>query len=239
MNPGTGRGYEPLMRALTRATAALLAAALPAGVAAAQAAPFDEGTFVVTRDGAVVGKEAFRIMRSSGGSQLYTSTAQCAWGDRRISPALSADGAGVPLLYRVEVKNGGDVEERLQATGRPGRLHAVLQTRTGESSKEYLVASGAVILDDDVYHQHFFVPLARRSGQVTVVVPRRNSQLTGRVEERGTEKIRIDGKEVSAVHLVVTLPDGARDLWFDDGGRLLKVAVPARGLTALREELPR
>jgi hypothetical protein len=227
------------MRPLIGAAAALLATAVPAGIVAAQTAPFDEGTFVVTRNGAVVGKEAFRIMRSSGSGQLYTSTAQCAWGDRRISPALSADAAGVPLLYRVEVKNGGDVEERLQATGRPGRLHAVLQTRTGESSKEYLVSSGAVILDDDVYHQHFFVPLARRSGRVTVVVPRRNSQVVGQVEERGSEKIRIDGREVSAVHLVITLPDGARDLWFDDGGRLLKVAVPTRGIIAIREELPR
>ena len=217
----------------------LVATALPAREAVAQAAPLAEGTFVVTRNGTVVGKEAFRIMRSSGDAQLYTSTAQCAWGDRRISPALSADRSGVPLLYQVEVKNGGDVEERLRASGRPGRLHAVLQTRTGESAKEYVVGNGAVLLDDDVFHQHFFVPLARRSGEVTVVVPRRNSQVTGRVEDRGTEKIRIDGKEVSALHLVISLPDGARDLWFDDGGRLLKVAVPARGLVALREELPR
>src|SRR5918992_663942 len=216
-----------------------VASALPARAADAQGAPFDEGTFVITRYGAVVGKEAFRILRSSGRGHLYTSTAQCAFGDRRISPALSADSAGVPLLYQVEVKNGGDVEERLRASGRPGRLHAVLQTRTGESSKEYVVANGAVILDDDVFHQHFFVPLARRAGNVVVVVPRRNSQGAGRVEDRGSEKLRIDGKDVTAVHLVISLPDGARDLWFDDGGRLLKVAVPARGLIALREELPR
>jgi hypothetical protein len=143
------------------------------------------------------------------------------------------------LLYRVEVKNGGEVEERLQATGRPGRLHAVLQTRTGESSKEYVVANGAVILDDDVFHQHFFVPLARRSGEVIVVVPRRNSQVVGRLEDRGRDKIQVDGREVTAIHFVITLPDGARDLWFDEGGRLLKVALPARGLIALREELPR
>ena len=239
MNPGTVPGYDRLMRPLIRAALAVLLAALSARGLAAQGATFDEGTFVVTVNGAVVGKEAFRILRSPGPNQLYTSTAQCAFGDRRISPALSADRAGSPLLYRVEVKNGGDVEERLQATGRPGRLHSVLQTRQGESAKEYVVASGAVILDDDVFHQYTFVPLARRSGDVTVVVPRRNRQVTGRLEERGTDKIRVDGKEVTAVHLVITLPDGARDLWFDDGGRLLKVAVPARGLTALREELPR
>ena len=227
------------MRRLISGSLALAATVLTAHSAFAQGAPFDEGTFIVTRDGTIIGKEAFRILRSSGRGQLYTSTAQCAFGDRRISPTLSADGAGLPLLYQVEVKNGGDVEERLRATGRPGRLYSVLQTRTGESSKEYVVASGALILDDDVFHQHFFVPLARRSGQVTVVVPRRNSQVTGRVEERGSDKVRVDGKEVSAVHFVVTLPDGARDLWFDDGGRLLKVAVPARGLIALREELPR
>ncbi len=227
------------MKRLASVTLALVAATTPAARAPAQGAPFDEGTFVVTRNGAVVGKEAFRILRSSGRGQLYTSTAQCAFGEKRISPALSADAAGVPLLYRVEVKNGGDVEERLQASGRPGRLHAVLQTRTGESSKEYVVQNGSLILDDDVFHHHFFVPLARRSGQITVVVPRRNSQVTGRVEERGSEKVRVDGKEVAAVHFVITLPDGARDLWFDEGGRLLKVAIPTRGLIALREELPR
>lgn len=214
-------------------------AALPAHGALAQGAPFDEGSFLVTRNGTPVGKEAFRILKSSGKDQLYTSTAQCALGERRIFPALTADRVGVPLLYQVDVKNGGEVEERLRATGRPGRLHAVLQTRTGESSKEYLISSGAVILDEDVFHQHFFLPLARRTGDVNVVVPRRNSQVTGRLEERGTEKIKVDGREVSALHLVITLPDGARDLWFDESGRLLKVAVPARGLVALREELPR
>jgi hypothetical protein len=214
-------------------------AAGPARPAAGQGAPFDEGTFVVTLNGALIGKESFRILRSSGQGQLYTSTAQGAFGERRVSPALSVDGAGTPLLYRVEVKTGGDVEERLQATGRPGRLHSVRQTRTGESSKEYVVQSGAVILDEDVFHHHAFVPLARRSGTLVVVVPRRNTQVSGRVEERGNDRIRVDGKEVSTVHLVVTLPDGPRDLWFDEGGRLLKVALPARGLVALREELPR
>jgi hypothetical protein len=227
------------MRRVLTTALAFVAAALLARPAGGQGAPFDEGTFVITRYGSVIGKEAFRILRSSDRGQLYTSTAQCAFGEKRISPALSADGTGVPLLYRVEVKNGGDVEERLQATGRPGRLHAVLQTRTGESSKEYVVQNGALILDDDVFHHHFFLPLARRSGAVTVVVPRRNTQVSGRVEERGTEKLRVDGKEVTAVHFIVTLPDGARDLWFDEGGRLLKVALPVRGLVALREELPR
>ena len=220
-------------------TLALAATGVLASRGDGQAAPFDEGTFVVSRNGVVIGKEAFRIMRSSDRGQLYTSTAQCAFGDKRISPALSVDGGGIPLLYRLEVKTGGDVEERLQATGRPGRLHAVLQTRTGESAKEYVVQHGAVILDEDVFHHHSFVPLARRSGGITVVVPRRNTQVSGRVEERGTDKVRVDGKEVSAVHFVVTLPDGTRDLWFDQGGRLLKVALPARGVVALREELPR
>jgi hypothetical protein len=227
------------MRRLIGGSLVLAAATAPTPAAVAQGAPFDEGTFVVTQNGTLVGKESFRIIKSSGKDQLYTSTAQCAFGDRRISPALSADRIGVPLLYRVEVKNGTEVEERLQATGRPGRLHAVLRTPTGESSKEYVVGAGAVILDEEVYHQHFFLPLARRSGEVAVVIPRRNRQVTGRLEDRGTDKIKVDGREVSAVHLVVTLPDGARDLWFDDGGRLLKVAIPSRGLIALREELPR
>jgi hypothetical protein len=227
------------MRRVFALALAFAGAIVPARPAGSQGTPVDEGTFIISRNGAVIGKEAFRILRSSDRGHIYSATAQCASGERRISPALSADAAGVPLLYRVEVKNGGDVEERLQATGRPGRLHAVLQTRTGESSKEYVVQNGALILDEDVFHHHFFVPLARGSGRVTVVVPRRNAQVSGRVEERGSEKVRVDGREVTAVHWVVTLPDGARDLWFDESGRLLKVALPARGLIALREELPR
>ena len=227
------------MNRLFGALMAVGSAVFPYSEALAQGAPFDEGSFVVTRNGAPVGKEAFRILKSPGKDQFYTSTAQCAFGERRIFPILTADRVGAPLLYQVDVKNGGEVEERLRATGRPGRLHAVRQTRTGEASKEYLISSGAVILDEDVFHQHFFIPLAKRTGDVSVIIPRRNGQVTGRLEERGSEKIKVDGREVSALHLVITLPDESRDLWIDESGRLLKVAVPARGLVALREELPR
>ena len=68
MNLGTGRGYEPPM---TRplAIALALAASAFASPAPAQGTTVDEGTFVVTRNGVVVGKEAFRILRSSSGGR--------------------------------------------------------------------------------------------------------------------------------------------------------------------------
>jgi hypothetical protein len=232
-------------------TATALAAAAALGLAApglasgaqilgAQNTTVDEGTLLIERRGAPAGRESFRIVRSSGGERpLYTATAQIAYGERRIASTLSADAAGSALIYRLEVKQGGAVDEKVTASARPGRLSAMARTSHGESAKDYVVPDGAVVLEDEVFHQYALLARAPRPAEVTVVVPRTGRQQTLRLASTPGASVVVDGKTVSATHWTFELQGEARELWTDAAGRLLKVAIPARGIVAVREELPR
>ena len=64
-------------------------------------------------------------------------------------------------------------------------------------------------------------------------------QMVVRVSTAGNERVTIGTSELEARHLVLTEPSGAtRDVWVDGRGRVLKVAIPARNLVALRDDPP-
>ena len=217
---------------------ALLGVAFPA---AAQVAVVDEGSFTISHQGTRIGREEFAIRRTPHpGADVLVANATVTYTDRRLSPALQTDAAGAPLRYQVEVSAGADVQERLQGRVGRGRFSAQLRTPRGESAREYVVADGALILDDDVFHQYYFVARAGRTGAVPVVVPRRNVQVTMRVEGEGAEVVTIGGTRIPATRYVMTEPDGARRrIWVDAEGRVLKVTLEARGITATRDDPPR
>lgn len=209
--------------------------------AAAQVAVVDEGSFTISREGSRIGREEFAIRRTPNpGGDVLVANATAVYTDRRLSPALQTDAAGAPLRYQVEVIVGGDVQERLQGRVGRGRFSAQLRTPRGESAREYVVADGALILDDDVFHQYYFLARAGRTGLVPVVVPRRNVQVTMRVDNQGADAVVIDGNRLSATRYVMTEPEGStRRIWVDGEGRVLKVTLDARGITALRDSPPR
>lgn len=226
----------------------LSAAAVMAAPAAspAQVTVVDDGTFTITRNGQHVGHESFSIRKTSGpGGDVYVASATVEIDDQRLSPALRADSALVPLAYQLEVRSGDAVQERLKGIVGRGRFSAEVHTPQGESTKEYVVSTGALVLDEDVFHQYYF--LAQRaarlpggSGAVPVVIPRRNVQEVMRVRTAGTERITLGRTPIEARHLVLTEPGGAsRQIWVDAQGRVLKVSLDARGLVATRDAPPR
>jgi len=202
----------------------------------------DEGTFLVTRGGAPAGRESFRITLSARGSaEAYRATAQVVLGERRIVPTLTCDSLGAPISYDVSVQGGTDPTARLQARARPGRFSSMLRTREGESTREYVVPAGVVVLDDDIVHQLYFLTLGgRRSGTVTVLAPRTGIQAVATLQSLGVGSVDIGGVSVPGTHLVLTAPGFARrDFWVDAGGRVLKAAIPEYGIVAQRDEPPR
>lgn len=232
-----------IMRVIGLLSASLLAA--PAAPRA-QVVAVDAGTFRITRDGRPVGQETFTIRRSGGpGGDVYIASGTVEMGTERLSPALRADASGSPLAYQLEVREGSVVRERLKGLAGRGRFSAQVTTPTGESTKEYIVADGAVVLDDDVFHQYYFLAqraerLGDAGGTVPVVIPRHNVQEVMRVRWAGTDRITIDGAPVSARVLVLSGPTGAtRRIWVDGAGRVLKVQLDGRGIVAVRTELPR
>lgn len=224
----------------------LLSAAFAATTAlatrtSAQVTTVDEGRFNILRGGQKVGTEDFKIRSTADPSgAVLTATATVAYDDRRLSPTLRTDAGGSPLAYQVEVRVGSELQERLSGQIGRGRFSARVRTPTGESAKEYIVSDGALVLDDNVFHQYYFLGRRDRVGTLPVVIPRRNVQVAARVESRGNEQITIGGQSVTARQLVLVLPGEApRHVWLDAQGRVLKVMLESSGVVAVRDELPR
>jgi hypothetical protein len=218
-------------------------AALHVSTAGAQVTTVDEGSFTVSRAGEKVGREEFRIVRQpAGGGTELVARAVAVYGDRRVTPALQTDDAGVPLRYQVEVRSAGGMEQRVAGQLQRGHFHAQVQTPGGESSREYLVPDRAVVLDDELYHQYYFVGLLTAGGAraVPMLVPRRGSQAALSVTASDDDTVTVGGRVLPARHVVFA--DGAggtRELWVDRAGRVLKVSVPGTRLIALRDDPPR
>jgi hypothetical protein len=231
------------MRTLGLVSAVLLA--LPADMLA-QASVVDEGTFTIYRATQRIGKETFTIRRVPGpGGDAYVANATVDLDDERLSPALRADANFEPLAYQLEVSQGSTVQERLKGIVGRGRFSAQVRTPKGESTKEYIVSDGALVLDDDVFHQYYFLAqraekLGAAGGSVPVVIPRRNTQEVMRVRPGGQSKVTVGTAALDAREYVLTEPGGAtRHIWVDAAGRVLKVSLDARGISAVRDAPPR
>jgi hypothetical protein len=243
MNPLRRRGYHiPDMRILS--IAAALTLGLPS-LSPAQVITVDEGSFSIFRGGTRpadrIGQESFTIRRTKGaGGEVVVANATVTFDTEHLAPALRTDTSFSPLAYQVEVRTGTDVE-RLRGRIGGGRFSAQLKNARGESSKEYIVSDGALILDDDIFHQYYFLVQRARGGSATipVVIPRRNTQETMRVQLAGNDQVRVGTTSVEARHFTVTEPGGAtRQIWADAQGRILKVRLDGGNITAIRDDLP-
>jgi hypothetical protein len=222
----------------------LLCAALVAPLAvSAQVITVDEGSFTISRGGTRVGHESFTIRKTAGpGGDVFVANATVDVDGQRLSPALRTDNSFSPLAYQVEVRSGDEVQQRLKGLVGRGRFSAQVMTPRGESAKEYVVSDGALVLDDDVFHQYYFLAqkLHGGSGSVPVVVPRRNVQETMRAQTNGSERMTVGGVPLDARQIILTEPSGARRrIWVDGQGRVLKVSLDDRGVVDRRDDPPR
>ncbi len=238
--PPVGR-VSATMRYVATIALVLVASAASVRPARAQGRLVDEGTLVISREGAPAGRETFRIVRvPSGTGELYRATAQIAVGERRMTPTLVADSTGAPVSYDLQVRNGPAATDQLRGRTRPGRFSAILQTPRGESAREYALPAHTVVLDDGVFHQYFFLGLTNGTGTVSVLSPLASTQWAARLERTGTEQVEIGGRTAPATHYrLVAAGQPAREFWLDSAGRLLRVSIPDRGISVQRDELPR
>ncbi len=226
------------------APALLVALAVAASGARAQVVTVDEGSFALTRAGARLGREEFRIVRQpAGGGSAYVARATAVHGDRRITPALQTDADGAPERYQVEVRRGAAVEQRVSAQTAGTHFRAQTVSDAGEAAREFLLEPGSVVVDDDIFHQYYFLVRRAPSGggaRVSVLAPRRGAQSFVTVTLDGTERVTIGGRAVEARHYVLTdRAGGRREVWADDQGRVLRVVLAAEGVEALRDDPPR
>ena len=217
----------------------LLLLALPTCLGAQASALIDDGTFTISRKGAPVGREAFRIARVPGaGGQVFRGSGTTVVEDRRYTTVLGTDSTGMPVSYEARLAYEGK-NLRIEGRGRPGRFSVLSSTNGGESAREYVLENGALLMEEEVFLHFFFVPLASGTSRVSVIVPRNAQQGAYTVTSRGAESVEIAGVRVPGRRFTISSDGATRDVWVDALGRLLKVSIPGKELVALRDDPPR
>ena len=201
----------------------------------------DEGSFTISVNSRTVGRENFRISAANRGNVTeYVARADVTYGDRKVTPVLNAGPDGTVAEYTVTTRSGGTSESWSGAMA-GGRLNAQIASGRGTAAREYMVPVGTLVLDDEIIHHHWFLALRSHDGSMPVVVPRRaDVKSTVSMATVGEETLQIGNHDLQAVHLRATVSGGeVHDIWVDKSGRLLKVALPARSLVAVRDDPPR
>lgn len=235
-----GRGRQ---RAVSAAATALLALAAPLSALAGQTPQtVASGTFEWRRDGRTVATETFEIrktgreLRAVGRVSADSSVA----GLRPLRVWLETDADYAPGLFRLR-PSAGDIES-VTAVREENRLRLQMSSAAGDRWKEFLGEPGLSLLEPGVAHHWIAVLRQHRSGleedgavEVPAVVPSERRRATLRIERHGTERVEVPGEDRPAVRYTATLSSGEEfRIWATEEGRLLRVDVPARGLTAVR-----
>ncbi|HEX6313485.1 MAG TPA: hypothetical protein VFZ73_01440 [Gemmatimonadaceae bacterium] len=201
----------------------------------------DQGSFTISMNGRTAGRENFRISAIGGGDITeYLARGEVTYGDRRVTPELlRTTPEGAVVEYKVTTRSGATTESWEGASAR-SRFGVRIVSARGTSVREHIIPAGAILLDDEVIHHHWFLVHRTRSGSIPVVVPRR-SDVQARVSMTtvGDETLQIGNHGIPATHIRATVDGGeVHDIWVDKSGRLLKVALPGRNLVAVRDDPP-
>jgi len=208
-------------------------------------APIDEGTLVVREDTVEIAREAFRLTPSRATRAAAWTLASTVRYDRSrpvvvLDPILEIgpDSAPTSLEYTV-----ADPREPLRILGQltRGRFTVRLLGRRTERAREFPAPPPAAILDDSVFALYLPAAWQARSqpASLTGIFPRAGRREVLAVQDLGDQATTLSRNPAALRH--ITVMGGANrlvHLWLDPEGRLLKVEIPSRRLTAERAAAP-
>ena len=202
-------------------------------------APLDEGTFLIRQDTAEIGREAFRLTAARGGAG-WTLASTVRYDRSRpivvLNPILEIGADSLPASLEFSV---ADPREPLRVLGQlsHGRFTVRLLGRLTERAREFPAPAPVVVLDDSVFVLYLLAAwrAAPRPISVSAIFPRGGHREVVVVQDLGVEATTVNRAAASLRHVTVTAgPERVVQLWLDRAGRLLKVEVPSRRLTAER-----
>src|SRR5213076_1323599 len=169
-------------------------------------APLDEGTFLIRQDTAEIGREAFRLTAARGGAGWTLASTVRYDRSRPIVVLNPILEIGADSLPASLEFSVADPREPLRILGQlsHGRFTVRLLGRQTERAREFPAPAPVVVLDDSVFVLYLLAAWRAAPRPISVTA----------IFPRGGHR------EVQ--------------LWLDRAGRLLKVAVPSRRLTAER-----
>jgi hypothetical protein len=202
----------------------------------------DSGSFTLFLGGARIGEERFVIRTEPAGSGglLYRAGAELNLkidGETmRVAVGLEVLGAGCHIRgYEAEI-NGNRATSIILALVRD-RIRLNVRSPRGDEMTEFLHHDRTVILDTQIAHQHFFAWRllgGNRTVNATVMVPRERRQYSARIEDRGSETVRLNDANRELRHISITTENRKTHHVWLDGDRIMKVEVPEDEFVAVR-----
>lgn len=204
----------------------------------------DQGTFVIRADTQEVGRETFRVLERRVGDSTsgWLFDANARWtgtGKPTVfAPVIEIDGDSMTHALSFNVSGG---PAPLRISGQPSRNRFTLRSISPgvERARELPTDRTFVVIDDSVFTPWLLVAWRARpvTDSLTVVFPRTALRTRIAIRDLGAESTTLNRDQTTLRHVLITgSPQGPVHLWLGSGGRLMKVEVPDRNLTA--ERLP-
>jgi len=204
--------------------------------------PVDEGVLVVRVDTVEVARESFRLThgRLSRGDVGWILATTIRYDRARpvivLAPILEVNGDTMPATLQYDVADPRQPSRILGELGR-GRFTVRLVARATERAREFPTGQRAVVLDDSVFALYVFVAWrgASEPGGLTAIFPRGLRRAAVQIQDLGLASTTLNHDPVRWRHLTV-VGDGQETVhvWVDGSGRLMKVEIPSRNLSAER-----
>jgi hypothetical protein len=205
-------------------------------------APLDEGMLVVREDTVEVARESFRLShgRLARGGIGWTLATTIRYDRTRpvvvLAPILDVTADTLPATLQYDVADPRQPLRILGELGR-GRFTVRIVAHTTERAREFPAGGHPVVLDDSVFALYLFAAwrAAVQPDALTAIVPRGLRREAVEVQDQGLAPTTVNNGPVTLHHITVTGgPNQVVHLWLDATGRLMKVEIPSRRLSAER-----
>ena len=206
--------------------------------------PVDEGVLVVRVDTLEVARESFRLShgRLSRGDAGWTLATTIRYDRARpvvvLAPILEVNGDTMPATLQYDVADPRQPSRILGELGR-GRFTVRFVARATERAREFPTGRRMAVLDDSVFALYIFAAWRATTEPVavTAIFPRALRRDAVQIDDLGLASTTLNRAVTRLRHITVTGGGGGQDtvhLWLDAAGRLMKVEIPSRRLSAER-----
>ena len=202
----------------------------------------DEGVLVVRVDTLEVARESFRLShgRLSRGEPGWTLTTTIRYDRARpvvvLAPILEVNSDTMPATLQYDVADPRQPSRILGELGR-GRFTVRLVARATERAREFPTGQRAVVLDDSVFAPYVFAAWRASSDPalLTAIFPRGLRRQAVQIRDLGLASTTLNRDPARLRHITVGVEgQDTVSLWVDEAGRLMKVEIPSRHLSAER-----
>src|SRR6266568_3635795 len=149
---------------------------------------------------------------------------------------LVVNGDTMPAALQYDVADPRQPSRILGELGR-GRFTVRLLARATERAREFPTGQRAVVLDDSVFAPYVFAAWRATSepSTLTAIFPRALRRDVIQIRDLGQASTTLNHDPARLRHIIVG-EEGQETihLWLDESGRLMKVEIPARHLSAER-----